>query len=85
VDLQLNGTRAIVTGGSRGIGKAIAKQLAGEGVDVESALAASVSMDRFVDASEVASIVAFLASPRSVALNGATLSVGGGAVGSIDY
>ncbi len=34
MDLQLTGKRAIVTGGSRGIGKAIALELAREGVDV---------------------------------------------------
>lgn len=34
MDLELKGKRAIVTGGSRGIGKAIALQLAREGVDV---------------------------------------------------
>lgn len=34
MDLQLKGKRAIVTGGSRGIGKAIARALAHEGVDV---------------------------------------------------
>lgn len=34
MDLQLKGKRAIVTGGSRGIGKAIAKELCLEGVDV---------------------------------------------------
>ena len=34
MDLELEGKRAIVTGGSRGIGKAIALQLAREGVDV---------------------------------------------------
>jgi len=34
MDLQLNGKRALVTGGSRGIGKAVARVLAQEGADV---------------------------------------------------
>ncbi|MGE3962003.1 MAG: SDR family NAD(P)-dependent oxidoreductase [Dehalococcoidia bacterium] len=34
MDLQLRGKRAIVTGGSRGIGKAVARLLAAEGADV---------------------------------------------------
>ncbi len=34
MDLELNGKTAIVTGGSRGIGKAIARELGREGVDV---------------------------------------------------
>jgi NAD(P)-dependent dehydrogenase (short-subunit alcohol dehydrogenase family) len=34
MDLELTGKRAIVTGGSRGIGKAIAFELAREGVDI---------------------------------------------------
>lgn len=34
MDLQLQGKKAIVTGGSRGMGKAIARQLAREGCDV---------------------------------------------------
>jgi NAD(P)-dependent dehydrogenase (short-subunit alcohol dehydrogenase family) len=47
MDLELEGKTAIVTGGSRGIGKAIARELAREGVDVaivartEGALAAT--------------------------------------------
>ena len=34
MDLELAGRAAIVTGGSRGLGKAIARELAMEGVDV---------------------------------------------------
>ena len=34
MDLQLQGKKAIVTGGSPGMGKAIARQLAREGCDV---------------------------------------------------
>lgn len=34
MDLQLGGKRALVTGGSKGIGKAVARALAHEGVDV---------------------------------------------------
>ena len=36
-------------------------------------------------AEEVAAVVAFLASPKSVALNGDAVAAGGGARGSIHY
>ena len=51
----------------------------------ERELASSVSIGRIVDASEVAAVVAFLASPRSVAINGDAIPVGGGSRGSIYY
>jgi NAD(P)-dependent dehydrogenase (short-subunit alcohol dehydrogenase family) len=152
VDLQLTGKRAVVTGGSRGIGFAIAGMLAAEGADVAllardpgqlevaghvavaaltktladelgpcginvtvvhpgmtvtertpamlAALAAAngstgaqvaasmaghVSIGRFVTAAEVADVVAFLASPRSVAINGDAIAAGGGTLGAIHY
>ena len=44
-----------------------------------------VSIGRLVTAEEVASVVAFLASPRSVAVNGDAIAVGGGAVGPVYY
>ena len=43
MDLQMNGKTALVTGGSAGIGKAIAFALAREGVDVAARVASSRS------------------------------------------
>jgi NAD(P)-dependent dehydrogenase (short-subunit alcohol dehydrogenase family) len=51
----------------------------------EQELAASVSIGRIVDSKEVAYVVAFLASPKSVAINGDAIPVGGGSLGSIYY
>jgi NAD(P)-dependent dehydrogenase (short-subunit alcohol dehydrogenase family) len=45
----------------------------------------SVSIGRIVDAHEIAFIVAFLASPKSVAINGETIATGGGMLGPINY
>jgi NAD(P)-dependent dehydrogenase (short-subunit alcohol dehydrogenase family) len=53
--------------------------------EVERQFGASVSIGRVVTADEVASVVAFLASPRSVAINGDAIAVGGGTVGPIHY
>jgi len=53
--------------------------------EVEKRLSANVSIGRLVDASEVADIVTFLASPRSVAINGDAIACGGGARSSIHY
>ena len=53
--------------------------------EVEAQLAASVSLGRLVDAEEVAWVVAFLASPKSVAINGDAIAAGGGSVGAIYY
>jgi enoyl-[acyl-carrier-protein] reductase (NADH) len=40
---------------------------------------------RIVTSEEVADVVAFLASPRSVAVNGDAIAAGGGAPGAIYY
>lgn len=53
--------------------------------EAEKQLAATVSIGRMVTAEEVASVIAFLASPRSVAVNGDPIVVGGGAVGPVYY
>lgn len=71
MDLQLTGRRALVTGGSRGIGKAAAAALLAEGAEV--------------DASQVAAVIAFLASPLSASINGGSIACGGGTPGVIRY
>jgi NAD(P)-dependent dehydrogenase (short-subunit alcohol dehydrogenase family) len=44
-----------------------------------------VAIGRIVDAAEVADVIAFLASPRSVAITGDAIVVGGGSIGAIHY
>jgi NAD(P)-dependent dehydrogenase (short-subunit alcohol dehydrogenase family) len=58
------------------------------GIPVEEAerrMAEGNSIKRLVDATEVAHVVAFLASPKSIAINGEAVAVGGGALRSIHY
>lgn len=43
------------------------------------------SLHRLIDASEVADVVAFLASPRSVGITGDAVAVGGGVPGAVYY
>jgi NAD(P)-dependent dehydrogenase (short-subunit alcohol dehydrogenase family) len=53
--------------------------------ELEERLESAVAIGRLVTAEEVASVVTFLASPKSVALNGDAIVAGGGARGSIHY
>src|ERR1700749_999954 len=53
--------------------------------EVERRLGAGTSIGRLVTAGEGANVVTFLASPRSVAVNGDAIAVGGGAVGPVYY
>jgi NAD(P)-dependent dehydrogenase (short-subunit alcohol dehydrogenase family) len=53
--------------------------------EAEVSMAASNSIGRIVTAAEVADVVAFLASPRSVAVNGDAIAAGGGTLGAIHY
>jgi NAD(P)-dependent dehydrogenase (short-subunit alcohol dehydrogenase family) len=53
--------------------------------EIERRLGTSVGIGRLVTAEEVAAVVAFLASPKSVAINGDSIVVSGGAVGPIYY
>jgi NAD(P)-dependent dehydrogenase (short-subunit alcohol dehydrogenase family) len=53
--------------------------------ELEQRLSGAISIGRIVTAEEVAAVVAFLASPKSVALNGDPVVASGGARGSIYY
>ena len=53
--------------------------------EVERRMASNIVIGRIVDASEIADIAAFLASPRSVAITGDAIAAGGGAKGAIHY
>lgn len=53
--------------------------------EIEKRMAEANSIKHLVDAAEVAHVVAFLASPRSVAINGEAIAVGGGTPRSIYY
>ena len=53
--------------------------------EIEAGFAKDVSIGRLVTAQEVAAVVTFLASPRSVAINGDAIAAGGGFVGAIHY
>ena len=53
--------------------------------DVEKRFAEATAIGRMVTAEQVADVVAFLASPRSIAITGDAIAVGGGRTGAIDY
>lgn len=66
----------------------VAARAAAQGVserDVEQIMASGNSIHHIVDAREVADVVAFLCSPKSRAINGDAIAVGGGAPRSIHY
>jgi NAD(P)-dependent dehydrogenase (short-subunit alcohol dehydrogenase family) len=66
----------------------VAARAASAGVspeEIERRLAANITIGRLVDMAEIADVVAFLASPRSVAINGDAIACGGGAIGPIHY
>jgi NAD(P)-dependent dehydrogenase (short-subunit alcohol dehydrogenase family) len=53
--------------------------------ETEARMAANITVGRIIDAAEVADVVTFLASPRSVSINGDAIACGGGARGAIHY
>jgi NAD(P)-dependent dehydrogenase (short-subunit alcohol dehydrogenase family) len=66
----------------------IAARAGSAGVDEDEVvrqLGATTTIGRMVTAAEVADVVAFLASPRAVAINGDAVAVGGGQPGVVHY
>jgi NAD(P)-dependent dehydrogenase (short-subunit alcohol dehydrogenase family) len=66
----------------------VADQASSQGVsvdEVERRLAESNTVRRMIDAREIAHIVVFLASPKSVAINGDAIAAGGGVGRAIHY
>ena len=53
--------------------------------EIEAGMGARTSVGRIIDSDEVAWLVAFLASPRSIAITGDAIACGGGQTGVIHY
>ncbi len=68
-----------------GVVAAQAAQLGIPPEEVERRMGQANALGRLIDAREIAYVVAFLASPKSVAINGDVIAAGGGAVRSIYY
>ena len=68
-----------------GVMRAQAERLGVSVEEVERRISQGNALGRFIDAREVADVVAFLASPRAIAINGDAIAVGGGVSGSIHY
>lgn len=68
--------------------KVVAARARGQGISEKEVLqnmAKDNPLNRIIDADEIAYVVTFLASPKSVAINGDVISAGGGAGKSIHY
>ena len=70
--LRLDGRAAIVTGASRGLGRAMALALAGAGADVALAARSVPGLE------EIGPLVVYLASPASDFMTGQTVFLDGG-------
>jgi NAD(P)-dependent dehydrogenase (short-subunit alcohol dehydrogenase family) len=66
----------------------VARRAAVQGVDpveIEKQMAGLNLIGKLISAEEIAYLVAFLASPKSIAINGDVIAAGGGARGAIHY
>jgi NAD(P)-dependent dehydrogenase (short-subunit alcohol dehydrogenase family) len=66
----------------------IAERARREGVSLDEAerrMGALSGINRIIDAREVAYVVAFLASPKAIAINGEVVGVAGGLPGTVAY
>lgn len=66
----------------------LARQAVAAGIapeEIERRLAAQTLVGRVIDADDIAAVVVFLASPRSIAINGDAIAAGGGTPGVIYY
>lgn len=74
-----------VTERTPGMVAALAERSGLSDEEAKARLATGVSIGRLVTAAEIADVITFLCSPRSVAINGDAVVVGGGAIGPIHY
>ena len=74
-----------ITERSPGMFAAVAEREGVTAGEVEARFGAATSIGRLVTAEEVADVVVFLCSPRSVAITGDAVAAGGGAPGPIHY
>jgi NAD(P)-dependent dehydrogenase (short-subunit alcohol dehydrogenase family) len=66
----------------------VARQAAAQGVEpveIERRMAALNLVGKLITAEEIGHVVAFLASPKSIAINGDVIAAGGGTRGAIYY
>ena len=85
--VNVNGVHPDLTRTERTPGM-IERRAANAGVtpdEMEASIGAQNLIGRIVDAADVAEVIAFLASPRSVAINGEMIAVNGGRPGPIRY